>query len=242
MLSLWVEWFLLLFFLWIIRECVGSLLPVSLYCSTGNGCCFGAWDTVVSGSREVRKGWSVGSTGDVCRGEGQLLQHEGCYYGIVFRGSKRKEAIYRQSTWFSGCISLWLNKRCLLELGTRIQRWIGERTLESDGLCDLQEKWAGRKGGCSWWSASVLETRLKYFFLYNHNFWELLHLFSWGINHTISFIAHYFCLLFIEPSSFPLCDNNRADLYLFVPSGPFSLIISLSTSVSSEVVVSMLRG
>lgn len=68
--------------------------PSQLVCSQGMPAGIGSWDTVVGW--EVRRGWSVGSTGDVGREGwealvGDLLQPWGQDRGTGFRGTEKKE-------------------------------------------------------------------------------------------------------------------------------------------------------
>lgn len=59
--------------------------------------------------REVRRGWSIGCTGNVGRDEGRLQLVFCCSSrdetGIGFGRTKRQEWVFRQPTWVSGRLS-----------------------------------------------------------------------------------------------------------------------------------------
>lgn len=81
----------------------------------------------MNGGGDVRVGRSMGSTGDVIRGQGRLLQvfccrtrEKNCTTGQ--ERTEEKEKICRQGTWFSGR-QAWLG--CLLDLEAAIKKRMG---------------------------------------------------------------------------------------------------------------------
>lgn len=96
----------------------GSIYPLRVVCSRQIPAGIGAWDAAMSGEREVKRGWSVGSTGEG-RGAaaGDLLRHEGWGWGFGSRGREKE----RGGVWefkihwykkisrpFSFCLSHWI--------------------------------------------------------------------------------------------------------------------------------------
>lgn len=110
--------------------------------------------------RKVKKGWSMGCTGDMDCKEG-MLKMVFCWStrnkteGLGLLGEKRDgEKVHRHHTWSSGRRGLWL---------FRVSAWAGGGKPRGYGPWDPKEVWReGREASVfSWYSVAELATRLR---------------------------------------------------------------------------------
>lgn len=129
----------------------------------------GVWGKTLSERRNVRLRWCVGSKEERSMGQGSLwllLLYSAWWGWDCKTGSgttERKEKVYWQLTWFSCRQSLWVSRRCLLELeagikqlpeGRKVRRsWTVRSTGDGDwrkAAAGVLSQICGWDGGMGW--------------------------------------------------------------------------------------------